>query len=217
MMKQMIQSIAIPDHENLSFLQVKKQLAVTSDTAELVDLIIKNENHQSALTLLDLGTGTGIIPFILSQTLKNWSFTGIEIQDHLCQIAHQNKTEQNMNNFSLVCDNVKNIQLYPFQNAFDRVVSNPPYYKANQGIVSPNNMKAISRHELYADMNDFLKAFKYCLKPEGKGYCLYPEFRENDIFLLLKKNHLMLVNKYELSGLNVKNKKYIYEIKHAGN
>lgn len=211
------QMLSIPGFPDLSFLQDKTSQSVTSDTAELTELIKKSFPADAPLNVLDLGTGTGIIPFILRLCFSAGSFTGIDIQESLIFTAEQNVLHNHLDRIRFICDNISNIHHYPFKELFDIVVSNPPYFRKDQGKMSPEMQKAISRHEIFGGMSDFLKALKFALHKNGTAFLLYPEFREAELYTSLDLYALKLIEKYPLPGNNLKNKKFIYRIQHAGN
>ena len=210
----MNQFISIPDHENLVFQHTLNTQAVTSDVAGLVDYVKNRFSKLNHANVLDLGTGTGIIPFMLRLSFPDWNFTGIEIQEPLYLTACENVKRNHIQNITFINNNITAIEDY-LTETYDLVIANPPYYRQDQGIISTCKEKAIARHEITANMHDFIKAARYSLKANGTALILYPVFRENELMQTTDKLSLKITDKHPLPGNNPKNQKFIYELKYA--
>ena len=157
---------------------------------------IDEENHSVVLDLrganvLDLGTGTGIISILLCGKTDLNSITGVEIQNEVAEMANRssklNKLEKK---FKVLNDNILNlINIYDNQ-SFDVIVTNPPYKKKNTGIINENEKKIISRHEITATLEDFIKVSSDLLKDKGEIYMVHRPDRLVDIFSLMRNNKL---------------------------
>ena len=113
--------------------------------------------HRRDCAIADLGTGTGIVPLILSQKTEAGRIMGIEVQKHSFDLAEKNRRENGLDDrISFVLGNVKNVSR-EYGAEFDIVTSNPPYTAEGEGIESGNSAKAIARHEILGTLDDFLK------------------------------------------------------------
>lgn len=134
-------------------------------------------------TVVDLGTGNGILPILLEAKTEGKSFTGIEIQSEIAQMAERSVRLNNLENkVHIINDDIKNIRNIMAPESVNVVVSNPPYMIADHGIQNPDSPKAIARHEVRCDFLDVAKAAKYLLKNGGRFYLVHRPFRLVELF-----------------------------------
>lgn len=116
---------------------------------------------------------------------------GVEIQEDVCEMAKRsialNKLE---NKFKIINSNVKDIDKILECNYFDVVVTNPPYKKMQTGKMNENERKLISRHEVKADLDDFINISSKILKSKGEFYMVHRPDRMVDIIESLRKHKL---------------------------
>ena len=87
----------------------------------------------------------------------------------------------------IINENVINIgKLYPKQ-YFDVVITNPPYKKIGTGIINESEAKIISRHEITANLEDFIKTARDMLKDKGEFFMVHRPERLVDIISLMRK------------------------------
>jgi tRNA1Val (adenine37-N6)-methyltransferase len=127
--------------------------------------------------ILDLGTGAGIISLILFYRYNSIiaECSGVEIQKSLFQLARMNmiNNEFNSKNKLFNCD-VKDIKQYCVAGSYDTIICNPPFYPENSGRKSINSEARLARHQISADLGDFLDAASYAVKNRGNLYFIYP-------------------------------------------
>ncbi len=144
---------------------------------------VKNDD-----VVLDLGTGTGIIPILIAGHTNARKIIGIEIQT---QIANMAKRSVNMNGLNdkieIVNDDLKNIDSYMKHNSFDVVTTNPPYIKFNGGLINETDMKSISRHEIKCSIEDVVKVSSKLLKHNGQFCMVNRPDRLVDIITFMRK------------------------------
>ena len=132
----------------------------------------------SGQSVLDIGSGCGIIPLLLVHQEPTLRVTAIEIQDNITQQARKNIQQNEMDSqISLIhgdflkeADNLE-------QEPFDHIVSNPPYRKIQTGRINPDPEKAIARHELSLNMSSLLDKSAPLLKNGGQITLAYPPER----------------------------------------
>jgi len=128
--------------------------------------------------VLDLGTGTGIIPILLEAKTEGQHFTGLEIQDESADMARRsvaiNKLEDKVD---IVCGDIKAASAIFGLATFDVITSNPPYMNHSHGIVNPAEAKAIARHEILCSLEDVIREAARVLKPNGRFYLVHRPFR----------------------------------------
>ena len=138
--------------------------------------------------VIDLGTGTGILPILLSAKTKGSHFTGLEIQKESADMAERSvKLNDLCDKISIITGDIKTVADDFGTGSFDVVVSNPPYMIDNHGIKNPDGPKAIARHEIKCDFEDIAKAAKHLLKAQGRLYLVHRPFRLVELFETLTK------------------------------
>lgn len=141
--------------------------------------------------VMDLGTGTGIISFLLLAKNKIKRMIGIEVQSEVADMVSRSVILNNLEDeFQIINCNIKDILMHVKRDSVDVVVTNPPYKKINTGGKNENQKKLISRHEILADIFDFIKAAKVVLKDKGILYMVHRPERLSDIICGLKENKI---------------------------
>lgn len=159
-----------------------------------VDAVILSHfarNIKDNTDVMDIGTGNGILPLLLSVKTKAKNIIGIEIQEELYKLAIENIELNKLNDkIKIVNCDIKFIeQKYP-ANCFDAIVTNPPYKKENSGIVNDNTFIQIAKHEIMCTLEDIFKKCKYLLKDRGELYMVHRPDRLVDILSLARKYSL---------------------------
>ena len=113
--------------------------------------------------VLDLGTGTGIIPLLLSAKTEGEHFSALEIQEASRIFGAA---------------------------SFDVVTTNPPYMNDSHGLKNPTEVKAISRHEVLCTLEDVVREGAKVLKPGGRMYMVHRPHRLIEIFGTMKQYKL---------------------------
>ena len=168
---------------SLRILQKKRGYRFSID-AVLLSQFIKIQKEEKAI---DLGTGCGIIPLLLSQTTKGTSFIGIEIQKGLVELAKKNVLLNHLQDrISILHEDYKNAKNIFSPGSFDVVFSNPPYRKFLTGRTNPSLEKAIARHEIEGTLEELIGIISYLLPTKGRGYLIYPASRMLDLIVGLR-------------------------------
>lgn len=128
--------------------------------------------------LLDLGTGTGIIPILLEAKTQGRQFTGLEIQPDMADMAARsvslNRLEEKV---SIVNGDIKEASVIFGGASFDVVTCNPPYMSDNHGLKNPGMPKAIARHEVLCTFDDIAREASGVLKSGGRFYMVHRPHR----------------------------------------
>lgn len=141
--------------------------------------------------VVDLGTGTGIIPLILYAKKDISLAIGVEIQSEVAEMADRSiKLNDLEDKIKILNVDLKDITNHLESNSFDIVTSNPPYKLYNSGIKNPSDQKAISRHEVMCTLEDVIKNASKLLKQYGKFYMVHRPDRLVDIMCLLRQYKL---------------------------
>ncbi|MBQ9304259.1 tRNA1(Val) (adenine(37)-N6)-methyltransferase [Butyrivibrio sp.] len=141
--------------------------------------------------VLDLGTGTGIIPILMAAKTGAKELVGLEIQPESAEMANRsvilNDLEEKV---KIVEGDIKEAGELFEAASFDVVTSNPPYMIGGHGLQNPDGPKAIARHEVLCDLEDVVKAASRCLKPGGKFYMVHRPFRLAEIMVVMNRYKL---------------------------
>ncbi len=173
---------------NLKIIQNKNYFCFGMDSVILSDFA---KNIKSNSTVLDLGTGTGIISILLSAKINAKKIYGIELQEEVAKMAYKSvKLNKLENKIEIINDNIKNLEKYFKKNSIDAIVTNPPYKKQNTGLKNENKIKLISKYELEACLEDFIKISSILLKDKGEFYIIHRPDRIVDITEILRKYKL---------------------------
>lgn len=173
------------EFKNLKIIQNKDGFCFGIDAVLLSDFA-KNIKQNS--NVLDLGTGTGIISILLCGKTNLKKVIGVEVQKEVYDMACRSAVLNNLEDkFQVVNDNILNLESLFENNSFDVVVTNPPYKKLNTGVVNSEEKKLISRHEILANLEDFIKVSSKLLKDKGEFYMVHRPERMVDIFSLMRK------------------------------
>lgn len=139
-------------------------------------------------TILDLGTGCGIIALILAYRFPQVSIYGVEIQKELADIATRNVIVNKMSDqISIVQQDMKTLDTDSFPDKIDMVVTNPPYYKIKTGRTNLDRQRAIARHEICITLKDVIITARRLLSVKGQFVIIYPV--ERIIALLTEMHH----------------------------
>ncbi len=138
--------------------------------------------------VVDMGTGTGIIPFLLETSTKASQLIGLEIQSESADMANRSVKLNNLQNkIKIINGDIKEISSQFEKYSVNVVTCNPPYMINEHGKQNPNNAKKIARHEVLCNLEDVIKAAEYLLKPNGSFFLVHRPFRLTEIFSLLQK------------------------------
>lgn len=141
--------------------------------------------------VLDLGTGTGIIPILLAAKTMAAHITGLEIQPDSADMASRSvKLNELEEKVEIITGDIKEAVSLFGAASFDVVTSNPPYMTEHHGITNPEAPKAIARHELLCSLEDVISQSSRLLKPGGNFFMVHRPFRLVDIFVLLREYKL---------------------------
>lgn len=133
-------------------------------------------------TVLDLGTGNGILPLLLSAKTKGEHFTGLEIQPESVSLARRSVELNGLSErISIIEGDLKEASAIFGTASFDVVTTNPPYMIADHGLTNPSDAKAIARHEICCTLDDVLRESAKLLRYGGRFYLVHRPFRLAEI------------------------------------
>ena len=141
--------------------------------------------------VLDLGTGTGIIPILLEAKTGAAHLTGLEIQADSADMARRSVALNGLEEkIDIVTGDIKEAGRIFDAASFDVITCNPPYMIGRHGLKNPEDAKAIARHEILCTLEDVAEQTAKLLKPGGKFFLVHRPFRLAEIMVTLKKYKL---------------------------
>lgn len=141
--------------------------------------------------VLDLGTGTGIIPILLAGRQDEARITGLEIQADMVEMASRSiRLNQLQDRVKIIKGDIKDARDLLEMDSFDLVVSNPPYKKLGSGLVNPNSSLAIARHELLCTLEDVIGAASDLLRSGARFAMIHQSDRLADIIYFMRTHRL---------------------------
>ncbi len=141
--------------------------------------------------IMDLGTGNGIVPLILSHKTRASYIGGIELQAEAAALAERSAAYNGLTGrLHIFCSNVKDFDAGETAETFDLVTSNPPYTAGSCGIESRNRAKALARHELEGSLEDFIALAARLLRDKGSFCMVHRPSRMADVMTVCRKYRL---------------------------
>ena len=172
---------------NLKLIQDTDLFCFGTDAVLLTDFVHVKKGGK----IVDLCTGNGIIPVLLSAKTKAESITGIEILKESYDLAVRNIKLNNLTDkIQFINDDLKNWQSYFEFGRVDVVTCNPPYMKVDSGFKSPKDLKAMARHEVSVTLDDITKAASGMLKFGGYFYIVHRADRLCDVLCSMRNASL---------------------------
>ncbi len=164
--------------------QNKKKFCFGIDAVLLSDFAKGKKNNK----ILDIGTGTGIVPILMYAKNPNTTYTAFEIQKESSQLASRSVAYNNLDDkIKIINDDIKNVESYFPNGYFDVITSNPPYMNGSSGKINDFDEIAIARHEIHLSLDDLIKYGEKVLKFGGHFYMVHRPNRLAEIFYTMKK------------------------------
>ncbi len=139
-------------------------------------------------TVLDIGTGTGIIPIMVSGLCGSNNIVGMDIQQCTCEMAAKSIALNSLEDrVRMIEADIRNVRSDFEPQSFTLVISNPPYIKAGSGAVNDFSQRAISRHEVMCKLEDVVFAASYLLRDKGRFAMVNKPERIADCIELMHK------------------------------
>lgn len=185
--------IGIFENERLDDLQYKglRLLQKKGGFCFGVDAVLLSHFAQIAKnsTVIDLGTGTGIIALLLAVKRLPRKVTGLEIQPEMAEMAARSvKLNGLEDRVEIVQGDIREAVRLFGASSFDVVVSNPPYMIRGGGLLNPADTKAVARHEILCTLEDVISSSAKLLRPGGKFSMVHRPQRLADIIYYMRNN-----------------------------
>ncbi len=170
--------------DGLKLIQKNNGFKFGVDAVLLSDFADVKKKHR----VIDLCTGTGIVPFLLYGKYKPQEIYAVEIQDDMVEMANRScELNKTTSTIKFINADLKDKKKLSELGRFDVVTVNPPYKLNNAGILNPHDKLAIARHEIMCTLEDVIVASRNLLKDNGRMYIVHRPERLADIFCLMRK------------------------------
>lgn len=138
--------------------------------------------------VLDMCSGNGIIPILLSKKSCADKIYGLEIQEPVAEMAKRSVKLNNLEDkIEMICGDLKNAESYFSRSFFNNIICNPPYKEAGGGLINKNDPTTIARHEILCSLEDIVRVSSILLEPNGKLCMIHRPERLADILCLMRK------------------------------
>ena len=179
--------------DSVTAAQDGRGLLLTSDACLLAAFVARNAKNR----ICELGAGSGVISLMLLLNKKIRSSLCVDVQEEMCRIANENAENNGFaDKMTAICADVIDFRT---DRPFDTVVSNPPYFKSDDGKPNVSPLDRLCRHETTAGIEDFALCASRILKDGGTAYFCYDPKRAADLYCALRS-----------AGLEPKSKVSVY-------
>lgn len=171
----------------LQIIQKRKGFRLTLDSVLLAHFVSLKEGDRA----VDLGTGTGVIPLLLSTRTKKITITGIEIQQEMAEMASRSVQLNGLEEVINICrGDIRDIHKVLGGGIFTVVCANPPYWTMGEGEINTQPELAIARHEVACVLEDVVSSASKLLNYQGRFALIHRVERLADLFALLRQYQL---------------------------
>ena len=171
---------------NGCFVYVSPRHTFGTDAVLLADFAAARKDDR----LVDLGTGCGIIPFLILRNGALKSAVGVEISSEAAALAKRTESELKTGKFTALNADLKDLKGRIEFGCHTLVTCNPPYMTDQHGLKNPELPKAIARHEILCSFEDVARETAKLLKPGGRFYLVHRPFRLAELIMTLGKYKL---------------------------
>ena len=141
--------------------------------------------------VIDLGTGTGIIPILLSAKSEASHLTGLELLPESADMARRSVEYNDLTDrIDIVTGDMCSASGIFGRGSFEVVTSNPPYMIEGHGLKNPDDPMAVARHELRMTLSDLIRESAALLVPGGRCFFVHRPFRLSDIMVLMREHDI---------------------------
>lgn len=175
---------------DLKLIQKIDGTAFAIDTLLLANFLSFNQDMSMAA---DLGSGSGILSFLLKYRKPSLQVTGFELQEEFYNLSLRNiEQNKNFSDISFEHMDIRDIPARILPESYDLVVSNPPYFPKGNGRLPQRPGRAMARHELNGTLKEFVEAAVYMLSYGGRFCLILPSSRFYEVVEYLKAGHMGL-------------------------
>ena len=132
--------------------------------------------------VMDLGTGTGIVPILMASRHPGAVYTGVELQEASADMAARSVSMNGLQEkIRILQGDLREPESFAARASFDAVTVNPPYKEPSSGNTSLAEPLRIARHEETCTLRDVLAAAAFLLRSRGRFYMIHRPTRLAEI------------------------------------
>ncbi len=181
--------------DNLKVVQDTDYFCFGMDSILLANFVKSNSSKN---VIVDLCSGSGVIPIIVNAKQKRKKVYAVELQKEMYDLLSENiKMNDLQNDIKILNEDIKNVNsikdfIYQndLSNKVDIITCNPPYKAIGTGIINPTDVKYIARHEEKCTLEDIFICANKLLNVKGKLYMVHKPERLADLITLARKNNM---------------------------
>ena len=179
-------NVKVYDHERVDDLQ-RDGLMLIQDPERFcfgIDAVLLSDFAKAKRgdRVLDMGTGTAIIPILMSAKTSAEHLTGLEIQHDSVDMCRRSVALNGLEErLDIVEGDIKEAVTIFGTKSFQVVTCNPPYMIEHHGLKNPDEPKAIARHEILCNLDDVIRSASSVLVDNGHFYMVHRPFRLAEI------------------------------------
>ena len=197
------ETVDILSRSELKIIQKKDGYRFSLDAVLLADFASKF--ILAGASVLELGTGSGVIPITLASKIEDIRIIGLEIQEELCEMAKRSIKLNNLEDkIKIIKGDLKESSNIFKGQKFDIVIANPPYRSKKSGRINMDLQKAIARHELECNLKELVRAGSFLTKVKGRFILIYSPERIG-----------VLISELRANGLEPKHIRFIHSFPHS--
>ena len=168
----------------LQIIQKKQGFRFGVDAVLLSDFAAQLKSKST----LDLCTGNGIVPILLSAKNDAKQICGLEIQEDICDMARRSVELNGLNpRVEITRGDLKDAAKIYGKGSFDKITCNPPYMKSGAGLLNDADAKIIARHEVLCTLEDVIRVSADLLIPMGRLFMVHRPSRLADIICAMRE------------------------------
>ncbi len=172
-------------YRGLKIIQKKEGFRFGIDAVLLANFTVPSVKRNDSV--VDLGTGSGIVAILIAGKSEAGVVKGLEIQPEIAEMASRSVRMNNLEDkVEIMQGDIRKAVEYYGPSSFDVVVTNPPYISKGAGLVNPLDSKAVARHELMCTLEDVIKVSSKLLKPGGLFAMVHRPHRLVDIVCYMR-------------------------------
>ena len=169
-------------------LQKTQGFRFSIDAVLLAHFIEPNPNKPQQL--LDLGTGSAVMPLLLAARYDKLHIDGIELQPEIADMAMRSVQYNHMERHIHIHQQDLTKLPKSFEQQYDFVISNPPFFQVSSGKQNPNPQIALARHELACTLEQLIVCAFRTLKDRGHFAVIHRAERLTELLSLCQKHRL---------------------------
>jgi tRNA1Val (adenine37-N6)-methyltransferase len=171
----------------VSVIQRRGGYRLSLDTLLLTAFVLPRAGEK----VIDLGSGSGVVPLALATFYPGVECVGLEFQQPMLERARRGlRLNRVQDRVSFLSGNVRDVPRTFGAAGFDVVTSNPPYRRLSSGRPNPDTERYVARHEIEASINDFVGAAAHLLGRRGRMCIVYPAGRTVELWSVMSRSRI---------------------------